>query len=93
MASPALLETLRIMLQRELATVRRSIEAYPDDKSIWGVRPGLPNTAGISSITLARCSARPDMFATAIWSSRGATCRERSCWPASTLRKSPSMPE
>jgi len=53
MTTPPLLETLRVMLQRELATVRRSIEAYPDEKSIWAVRPGLPNTAGTLALHLA----------------------------------------
>jgi hypothetical protein len=53
MSAPSLLETLRILLQRELATVRRSIEAYPDEQSIWGVRPGLPNTAGTLALHLA----------------------------------------
>jgi hypothetical protein len=32
--------------QRELAAVRRSIEAYPDDVSLWAERPGLPNAGG-----------------------------------------------
>ena len=34
------------VLLRELAAVRRSIEAYPDDRSIWEERPGLPNAGG-----------------------------------------------
>jgi uncharacterized damage-inducible protein DinB len=37
---------VQTILQRELAAVRRSVEAYPDDASIWAERPGLPNTAG-----------------------------------------------
>jgi hypothetical protein len=53
MPAPTLLETLRVMLQRELATVRRSIEAYPDEKSIWAVRPGLPNAGGTLALHLA----------------------------------------
>jgi uncharacterized protein DUF1572 len=53
MSSRALLETVRIMLQRELATVRRSIEAYPDEKSIWSTRPGLPNVGGTLALHLA----------------------------------------
>ena len=53
MPSPALLETLRTMLQRELASVRKSIEAYPDEKSIWAERPGLPNSGGTLALHLA----------------------------------------
>jgi uncharacterized damage-inducible protein DinB len=34
------------ILQRELAAVRRSVEAYPDDASVWTLRPGLPNSGG-----------------------------------------------
>jgi uncharacterized damage-inducible protein DinB len=33
-------------LQRELAAVRRCVEAYPDDRSLWAERPGLPNAGG-----------------------------------------------
>src|SRR3712207_4456747 len=38
--------TVQVILQRELAAVRRSVEAYPDDSSLWAERPGLPNTGG-----------------------------------------------
>lgn len=34
------------ILQRELAAVRRTVEAYPDDASIWAQRGGIPNTGG-----------------------------------------------
>ena len=37
---------VQTILQRELAAVRRSVEAYPDDASLWAERPGLPNAAG-----------------------------------------------
>jgi hypothetical protein len=37
---------LRAVLLRELAAVRRTVEAYPDDASLWVVRPGLPNVGG-----------------------------------------------
>ncbi len=40
-------ETLLKLLQRELAAVRREIEAYPDDESPWTEVPGLPNTGGV----------------------------------------------
>ena len=34
------------ILQRELAAVRRSVEAYPDDASLWAQRGGVPNAGG-----------------------------------------------
>ncbi len=34
------------ILLRELAAVRRSIEAYPDDASLWQTPPGPPNAGG-----------------------------------------------
>lgn len=37
---------VQTILLRELAAMRRSIEAYPDDASVWAHRPGLPNSAG-----------------------------------------------
>jgi uncharacterized damage-inducible protein DinB len=37
---------VQTILLRELAAVRRSVEAYPDDASVWAERAGLPNTAG-----------------------------------------------
>lgn len=37
---------VQTILLRELAAVRRSVEAYPDDASVWAERPGLPNAGG-----------------------------------------------
>ena len=37
---------VRAILRRELEAVRRSVEAYPDDASLWEERPGLPNPGG-----------------------------------------------
>ena len=37
---------LGILLRRELAALRRSVEAYPDDASVWALPPGVPNSAG-----------------------------------------------
>lgn len=45
--------TIHALLRRELAAVRRSIEAYPDDASVWIERPGLPNTGGNLALHLA----------------------------------------
>lgn len=41
-----LLSVVQAVLQRELAAVRRSVEAYPDEASLWAERPGLPNAGG-----------------------------------------------
>lgn len=38
-------ETRRLLL-RDLATLRREIEAYPDDESLWIAVPGLPTAGG-----------------------------------------------
>ena len=46
MASTTIMATLQALLHRELAAVRRSVDAYPDDTSLWAERPGLPNTGG-----------------------------------------------
>lgn len=43
----------QIVILRELAAVRRSIEAYPDDASIWALPAGLPNAAGTLALHLA----------------------------------------
>ena len=37
---------VRAILSRELGAVRRSVEAYPSDASLWEERPGLPNSGG-----------------------------------------------
>ena len=34
------------VLRRELAAVRRSVEAYPDEATLWADPPGLPNSGG-----------------------------------------------
>ncbi|MDQ6885999.1 MAG: DinB family protein [Gemmatimonadota bacterium] len=44
---------VQVILQRELAALRRSVEAYPDDASIWAERPGLPNPGGTLVLHLA----------------------------------------
>lgn len=37
---------VQAILRRELGAVRRSVEVYPDDASVWAERKGLPNAAG-----------------------------------------------
>lgn len=43
---------LQTSLLRELRAVRRELEAYPDDASVWRVVPGLPNTGGTLALHL-----------------------------------------
>ena len=37
---------VQAILLRELATTRRTVEAYPDDASLWAQPAGLPNAGG-----------------------------------------------
>jgi len=46
-------DALRTMLLRELRAVKREIEAYPDDASLWRTVPGIPNTGGTLALHLA----------------------------------------
>lgn len=52
-ASAALRDALRTTMVRELRAVKRELEAYPDDASVWRALPGLPNTAGTLALHLA----------------------------------------
>lgn len=47
---PSVLETLIV---RELRAVRRELEAYPDDASVWREIPGVPNTGGTLALHVA----------------------------------------
>ncbi len=40
------LETISALLARELRTLRREVEAYPDDQSLWASASGITNTGG-----------------------------------------------
>jgi uncharacterized damage-inducible protein DinB len=40
-------------LQRELRSLRRELEAYPDDASVWATPPGIKNPAGTLFLHLA----------------------------------------
>ena len=40
------INSIRIMFERELAALKREIEAYPDDASVWAIPPGISNSAG-----------------------------------------------
>lgn len=45
--------TIRPFLLRELRTLRRELEAYPDERLLWALPPGLPNSAGTLALHLA----------------------------------------
>jgi len=47
------LATLHFLIRRELGAIRREIEAYPDDDSLWRAVPGMPNTGGTLALHLA----------------------------------------
>ena len=49
----ALPAAVEILITREIRAVKREIEAYPDDASVWRVIPGLPNTGGTLALHLA----------------------------------------
>ena len=40
-------------LRRELRSVRLELEAYPDERLLWALPPGLPNSAGTLALHLA----------------------------------------
>ena len=40
-------------LLRELRSLRRELEAYPDERLLWTLPPGLPNSAGTLALHLA----------------------------------------
>ena len=40
------------LLRRELAALRREIEAYPEERQIWALPPGLPNSGGTLALHL-----------------------------------------
>jgi hypothetical protein len=49
----ALAADLAAMLDRDLRTLRRELEAYPDERQIWQPVTGLANTAGTLALHLA----------------------------------------
>lgn len=40
-------------LRRELRSLRRELESYPDERLIWALPPGFPNSAGTLALHLA----------------------------------------
>jgi uncharacterized damage-inducible protein DinB len=41
------------MLERDLAALRREVEAYADEADLWRLVPGLPNSAGTLALHIA----------------------------------------
>jgi uncharacterized damage-inducible protein DinB len=48
-----MIPVLRLLIGRELRAVKRELEAYPDDASVWRVVPGITNTGGTLALHLA----------------------------------------
>lgn len=48
-----LCDVLQVMILRELSALQRSVEAYPDDASIWAMPAGVPNAGGTLVLHLA----------------------------------------
>lgn len=46
MTAPAFVDQLRTILLRDLRALRREIEAYADDASVWAVPEGISNSGG-----------------------------------------------
>ena len=53
MSSGLLLQSVAAILDRDLRTLRREVEAYPDDRGPWQGVPGIPNVAGTLVLHLA----------------------------------------
>jgi hypothetical protein len=46
-------DSVRAMLLRDLATMRREIESYPDDETPWATPPGIANPGGTLALHVA----------------------------------------
>jgi len=53
LSSGFLLQSVAAILDRDLRTLRREVEAYPDDRGLWQVVPGISNVAGTLVLHLA----------------------------------------
>ena len=53
MTADTLAADIASILDRDLRTLRREIEAYPDEGQLWQELPGQPNTAGTLALHLA----------------------------------------
>ncbi len=48
-----MISDLKFLLQRDLAALRREVEQYPDDASLWRVLPGTANPGGNLALHIA----------------------------------------
>ena len=48
-----LLAHVAAILDRDLRTLARQVEAYADERDLWRVRPGMPNSGGTLALHLA----------------------------------------
>jgi hypothetical protein len=46
MTAPVIAAHLKAIILRELRALRREVEAYPDDASVWAVPAGISNSCG-----------------------------------------------
>jgi uncharacterized damage-inducible protein DinB len=53
MTADTLAADIASILDRDLRTLRRELEAYPDERQLWQELPGQPNTAGTLALHLA----------------------------------------
>lgn len=53
MTTPSLATHLHAILLRDLRGLRREVEAYPDDETVWAVPPGIANSCGTLVLHLA----------------------------------------
>lgn len=53
MTAPAIAAHLHALILRELRALRRELDAYPDDASVWAVPPGISNSCGTLVLHLA----------------------------------------
>jgi uncharacterized damage-inducible protein DinB len=52
-SKPGLVPTaVAAILERDLQTLRREVESYPDEQSLWQLVPGVTNTAGTLTLHL-----------------------------------------
>jgi uncharacterized damage-inducible protein DinB len=46
-------DSVKLMIMRDLRGTEEQIAAYPDDESLWIVKPGISNSAGVLAIHVA----------------------------------------
>lgn len=51
--SSLLRDSVKLMIMRDLRGTEQQIASYPDDASLWIVRPGISNSAGVLAVHIA----------------------------------------